>query len=83
MDTDTLELLPNATPIPVFTDAEAIEQSIVNILKKTSKNNIPKILVGDKIRNAFQDVVIILNRDTTLAIPDTNFTEMTTKNMQN
>ena len=40
IDTDTLELLPNTTPIPVFTDAEAIDQSItdiVNILKKQAR----------------------------------------------
>ena len=52
IDTDTLELIPNTTPIPVFTDVEAIEQSvqdIVHILRNPSKNNIPTLLVGKKI----------------------------------
>ena len=85
VDTNTLELLPNSTPIPMFTDAEAIEQSItdiVNILKNPSKNNIPKVLVGDKICNAFQYIAIILNRDTAQAIPEVKPTETTTKNTQ-
>ena len=66
IDTDTLELIPDTTPIPVSTDAEAIEQSvqdIVHIFKNPSKNNIPKVVIGEKIRNAFREIAQILNRD--------------------
>ena len=66
IDTDTLELIPNTTPIPVFTDAEAIEQSvqdIVHILKNPSNNNIPKHLLGNKIHHAFCEIAQTINRD--------------------
>ena len=32
VDTDTLQLLPNNTPIPVFTDVDAIQQAIQDII---------------------------------------------------
>ena len=66
VDTDTLELLQHSIPLPVFTNAEAIEQAVqdlIRILKNPQKNNIPRVLVGDKIRNAFQEVAKILQRD--------------------
>ena len=58
VDTDTLELILNTTLILVFTDAEAIKQAIsdvLHILKNQSKNNMPKYLIGDKIRNTFSE----------------------------
>ena len=66
VDTDTLELLQHSIPLLFFTDAEAIEQAVrdlIHILKNPQKNNIPRVLVGDKIRNAFQEVAKILQRD--------------------
>ena len=74
IDTDTLELIPNTTPIPVFTDVEAIEQSvadIVHILRNPSKNNIPTLLVGNKICNAFREIAQVLNRDEVKQISST------------
>ena len=69
---DTVELIPNSTPIPCFTDKDAIEQvvkDIVHILNNPSKNNIPKFLHGNKIQNAFQQVASILQQDESTPTP--------------
>ena len=66
VDADTLELIPNTTPIPVFTDTKAIEQAIqdlVHIIKYPQKNNMPRVMIGDKIRNEFQEVATTLKRN--------------------
>ena len=50
VDTDTVKLLPNVTPIPVYTDLDVIKQAvsdILSILKNPSQNNIPTVLKGD------------------------------------
>ena len=83
IDTDTLELEPNTTPIPLFTDTEAIEQSISDILyilKNPSKNNIPKVLIGDKIRNAFCAITDILGRNSSSKLPSSISNQSSTAN---
>ena len=73
IDTDTLKLIPNVTPIPVFTDADAIKQAvkdIVHILDNPKKNNIPTILLGDKIRNAIWQVATFLKHNKNIPRPD-------------
>lgn len=50
VDSDTIQLIPNQTPIPVYTDIDAIKQAvsdIVHILKHPAKSNIPTVLKGN------------------------------------
>ena len=66
VDTDTLKLIPNVTPIPVYNDIDVIKQAvgdIVHILQHPTKNNIPTVLKGDAIKQAFREVAILLNND--------------------
>lgn len=66
VDTDTLQLIPNTTPIPVFTDTGAIVQAlsdIVNILHNPAKSNLPTVLKGNEIKEAFQKVATILHNN--------------------
>ena len=72
VDTDTLQLIPNSTPIPVFTDVDAIKQAvadILHILKNPAKSNIPTVLKGDSIKEAFKQVAQALDNDKTTSLP--------------
>ena len=72
MDTDTLQLIPNVTPIPVYSDINAIKQAIgdiLHILQHPTKNNIPTVLKGDAIKQAFKEVAILLKNDKSQKIP--------------
>ena len=64
VDTNTLQLIPNVNPIPVYTYTDVIEKAvsdIVNILNNPAKLNIPTILRGNKIKEAFKEVATILH----------------------
>ena len=57
VDTDTLQLVPNTTPIPVYTDLDVVKQAIsdiLHVLKNSFKNNIPTVLKGNKIKKYIQ-----------------------------
>ena len=72
VNTDTLKLIPNDTPIPVYTDVDVIKQAvsdIVHILKNPTKNNIPTVLKGDTIKNAFRAIAILLNNNQAQDLP--------------
>ena len=72
VDTDTVQLLPNVTPIPVYTDVDAIDKAIndiVHILNNPAKSNIPTILKGDEIKRAFADIATILHNNKTTKLP--------------
>ena len=72
VDTDTLDLIPNVTPIPKFSDTDAIKQAvsdIVHILRHPSKNNIPTVFKGDKVQEAFSKVATLLSRNSTTEPP--------------
>ena len=70
-----VQLIPNQTLIPVYTDINVVKQAIsdiVHILKKTEKNNIPTVLKGDAIKNAFKQVAELLNNNKTPSLPEIN-----------
>eukprot|EP00957_Ditylum_brightwellii_P190815 14526574-Ditylum_brightwellii.AAC.1 len=52
IDADTVKLIPHTTPIPSFSDENAIKQAIgdiIHILKKPEKKNIPTVMKEDPI----------------------------------
>ena len=66
VDTDTVQLIPHKTPIPVYTDVDAIKQAIsdiLHILKNPAKSNIPTVLRGDSIKEAFKTVADLLGNN--------------------
>ena len=72
VDTDTLQLVPNTTPIPVYTDLDVVKQAvadILHVLKNSSKNNIPTVLKGNKIQNAFKQISTLLGNDVAQDLP--------------
>eukprot|EP00957_Ditylum_brightwellii_P204856 15341097-Ditylum_brightwellii.AAC.1 len=59
VDADTVKLIPHVILVPSFTDKEAIQQAIADIiyiLKKPPKNIIPVDLKGDPIVQAFAQI---------------------------
>ena len=47
VDTDTLQIIPSTTSIPVYSDVDAIQdalQDIIRILQHPEENNIPVVL---------------------------------------
>ena len=64
VDTDTLQLILSTTPIPIYSDVDAIcdaLQDIIQILQHPEKNNIPVVLKGDSIRDAFWQAATLIN----------------------
>ena len=73
VDTDTLNLIPNKTSIPVYSDVYIVTQAIddiVHILKNPAKSNIATVLWGDAIENAFQQVAKVLHNDNSSPLPN-------------
>ena len=72
VDTDTLKLIPNITPIPVYTDFDVVKQAvadILHVLKNSSKNNIPSVLKGNEIHNAFRQISMLLGNEVAQDLP--------------
>ena len=72
VDTDTLKLIPNITPIPVYTDFDVVKQAvadILHVLKTSSKNNIPSVLKGNEIHNAFRQISMLLGNEVAHDLP--------------
>ena len=72
VDTDTLQLIPNVTPIPVYTDVDVVKQAvtdILHVLKNKTKNNIPTVLKGDNIQNAFKQIADLLGNNNATMTP--------------
>ena len=72
VDTDTVQLIPNQTPIPVYTDVDALKQAvadILHILKNPAKSNIPTVLKGNAIKNAFRHVAVLLGNNSVTETP--------------
>ena len=72
VDTDTVKLIPNVTPIPVYTDIDVIKQAVADILsiiKNPAKNNIPTVLKGDAIQNAFKQISETLSTNKVRLLP--------------
>ena len=70
MDTDTLQLIPNMTPILVYTEVDVVKQAvsdILHVLKNSAKNNLPTVLKGDAIQNAFKQIADLLGNNEVLA----------------
>ena len=72
LDTDTVQLIPHLTPIPKFSDADALRQAIADIIyiiKHSKETDIPKFWKGDKIQQAFQNVADVLDRKQVTKLP--------------
>eukprot|EP00957_Ditylum_brightwellii_P110193 8405144-Ditylum_brightwellii.AAC.1 len=67
VDADTLHLIPHNIPIPSFSDKEALNQAlhdIICILKTSEISNIPQFWKSAPIQQAFQQVVALLGQNT-------------------
>ena len=72
IDTDTVQLIPQLTPIPKFNDADALRQAIADIIyiiKHSKETDIPKFWKGDKIQQTFQNVADVLDRKQVSKLP--------------
>ena len=72
VDTETLQLIPNMTPIPVYTDIDVVKQAvsdILHVLKNSAKSNLPTVLKGDAIQNAFKKIADLLENNEALPSP--------------
>ena len=72
VNTDTVKLIPSVTSILVYTNLDVIKQAVSNILsilKNPSKNNIPTVLKGDAIQNAFKQVAEVLSNNKAKYLP--------------
>ena len=72
VDTDMLQLISNSTPIPVYIDVDIIKQAvydILHILNDPAKSNIPTVLKGDKIKEAFRQISTLLGTNKAKELP--------------
>ena len=63
---NTVKFIPTQIPFPYSNDARYLKQTVgdlLQLLQNTNKMNIPKVMFGDEVQNAMEEIADILKHN--------------------